>query len=154
MSAIPDFPRHIVDVGGLVRNAEGRILLMRPARRGWEFPGGQVEEGEDLLTALRREIREETGVEVQPTKLAVVSSNLRQPSKVLFDFLCVWESGDPRRDGIESLEVGWFGREEALGMVTHPALMDRLRCMLDFSGDIVYRIYRTGPFEIVGEAVI
>jgi len=154
MSITPDCPRHIVAVGGLVRNAEGRILLMRHPRRGWEFPGGQVEEGEDLLAALSREIREETGVEARPTRLAVVSSNLRQPTKVLFDFLCAWESGEPRQDGNESLEVGWFGREEALEMVTHPALKDRLRYMLDFSGAIVYRIYRTGPFEIVGEAAI
>ena len=48
MSVKPDFPCHIVAVGGLVRNADGLILLMRHPRRGWEFPGGQVEEGEDL----------------------------------------------------------------------------------------------------------
>ncbi len=118
MKSTMDFPRHIVAVGGLVRNAEGRILLMQHPRRGWEFPGGQVEEGEDLLTALRREIREETGVEARPTKLAVVSSNLRQPTKVLFDFLCAWERGEPRRNEVESLEVGWFECEKALEMVS------------------------------------
>ena len=64
-----------------------------------------------------------------------------------------WDGGDAGTRS-ESLEVGWFGREEAPGMVTHPALRDRLRCMLDFSGEIVYRIYRTRPFEIVGEAAI
>ena len=56
--------------------------------------------------------------------------------------------------GIESLEVGWFGRAEALGMVAHPALGDRLRCMLEFSGQVVYRIYRTRPFELVGKTAI
>ncbi len=41
-----NYPRHIVAVAGLISNDNGEILLVRSPRRGWEFPGGQVEEGE------------------------------------------------------------------------------------------------------------
>lgn len=51
-------------VGGLVYNDEGRLLLLKHAGEpGWLQPGGMVERGESLETALKREIREETGVE-------------------------------------------------------------------------------------------
>jgi len=47
-----------------VRVEEGRILMIRGSQRGWEFPSGQVEEGETLTAALRQEIKEETGIKV------------------------------------------------------------------------------------------
>lgn len=50
-------------VGGLVYNDDGELLLLRHAGEGWIQPGGMVERGESLETALEREIREETGVE-------------------------------------------------------------------------------------------
>lgn len=51
-------------VGGLVYNDDGELLLLRhEGDSGWIQPGGMVERGESLETALEREIREETGVE-------------------------------------------------------------------------------------------
>ena len=48
----------MVGVSGVVRDAAGRVLLVRTERVGWELPGGRVEAGEDLVDALRRECRE------------------------------------------------------------------------------------------------
>src|SRR5262245_61055762 len=59
-----DDPRHIVGVSGLFFNRDGSVLLVKTERRDWECPGGQVELGEDLITALIRETREESGCEV------------------------------------------------------------------------------------------
>jgi 8-oxo-dGTP diphosphatase len=44
-----NYPVHIVSVGGLIENSEGKILMVKSPDRGWEIPGGQVEEGKALL---------------------------------------------------------------------------------------------------------
>ena len=54
-------PVHFVSAAGVVYK-DGKVLLIRSERRGWEFPGGIVEQGEALLDGLRREIFEESGI--------------------------------------------------------------------------------------------
>jgi 8-oxo-dGTP pyrophosphatase MutT (NUDIX family) len=51
-------------VKGLVVDASGRFLLAREDNGKWEFPGGGLDHDEEPLDGLRREIQEETGLEV------------------------------------------------------------------------------------------
>ena len=51
-------PTHIVAAAGIVVNSNGEILLVKNNRRGWEFPGGQVEVSENVIDAVKREIME------------------------------------------------------------------------------------------------
>jgi 8-oxo-dGTP diphosphatase len=59
-----------VTAGALVVDDEGRVLLARravePFRGKWDIPGGFLEEGEHPIDGLKRELREETGLEVEP----------------------------------------------------------------------------------------
>jgi len=140
-------PRHIIAVTGLISNRKGQVLLVLNPRRGWELPGGQVEEGETLTHALAREIGEEAGLVISIGPLVGVCSNITPPTKVIFGFLGTWESGDLKISS-ESLEAVWIDRSQALSRITHPALRDLAQDMLWFSGRIVYRVYSTDPYVV------
>ncbi len=145
------FPTHLVSAAGLVYKGE-KVLLIRSPRRGWEFPGGVIEQGETILDGLKREIREESGILAEPIALAGVNQNLAQkqgygplegmllPPKVIFDFICVYAGGTETLSE-ESREIGWFAPEEAVKLVQHPGYGERLRNMLRFSGTVSLSAY-------------
>lgn len=84
----------------------------------WEFPGGKVEPSESPLEALRREVREEVGIELTETRaLPVLEGRVR-----LHPFL-VDGPGSPRTD----LGWGWFTLEEMAGLPIPPANAALLR---------------------------
>ena len=145
-------PRHIVAVAGLVRDAEGRVLMLLSPRRDWEFPGGQVEEGEDLVAALQREVLEETGISVTVGRLAGVYSNVKSRI-VMFDFLCEFVSGELQTSA-ESLAVEWVEAGETLGRIIRPVICDRMRDMLDYAGEVVYRSYEFDADKVHTEYVV
>ena len=151
MKPVPT-PKHIVAVAGLVTDAGGRVLMLRSPRRDWEFPGGQVEEGESLTDALRREVLEETGVTVSVGALVGVYSNLKSHI-VMLDFLCDLVGGDLTASA-ESPEVAWVERDEALARIIRPAIRDRMRDMLEFSGQVVYRSYTFDANEVHTEYTV
>ena len=94
----------------------GRLLLVRraiePFLGCWDTPGGFVEEGEHPLDALRRELREETGLEVEPGRFVGIWMDDYGPSADAQSTLNLyWEasvvSGDPR-PADDVAELGWF----------------------------------------------
>ena len=138
-------PKHIVAAGMLVeRGAE--VLLVRTERRGWEFPGGQIEEGESVLDGVVREVREEANVVVAADQLVGVYSNLSN-HRVIFDFLGSWLSGDARM-GAETLDVAWVQKAEAGKMIVHPIYSQRLKQLLSYDGRVLFQSYTTSPFAI------
>jgi 8-oxo-dGTP diphosphatase len=151
------YPRHIVAVSGIVTDSRGRILLVKGDRRGWEPPGGQVELGEDLVEALKREIREESSVEVEAVRLVGVYSNLGRPERGLaeqvnFAFCCVWVGGEPCA-GEECTEAGFFEADEARRIVKAPQQSAKLEDAVDGAPEVRYRAYRTYPYEVSREGL-
>lgn len=68
-----------VRVTGVVIDEDQRILLLNQdtdTGRVWSLPGGKVEEGEPIANALVREMREETGLDVEPGRLLYVCDHL------------------------------------------------------------------------------
>lgn len=145
-------PKHIVAVAGLVTDSKKRVLMIRSPRRDWEFPGGQVEEGESLTDALRREVLEETGIMVSVAALVGVYSNTKSHI-VMFDFLCDIVGGELATSA-ESPEVAWVERDESLARIIRPAIRDRMRDMLEFDGQVVYRAYAFDANEVHTEYTV
>lgn len=143
-------PRHLLVVGALVRDDRGRILLIRHHRRGWEIPQGRVEEGEALLDALVREVREETGIAITPGPLAAVYSKLTPPAALILAFLATAAGGVPTPSE-ESPEVAWVTPREGLARVRHPVNRQRLETLLAFAGRPRFLCYLTGPFRLLPE---
>ena len=97
----------------------GRVLLQRRADFGvWGLPGGALEVGESVDAGIRREVREETGFDVEVERLVGVYSDpaqttVRYPSGdvvhyVSLVFQCRIVGGAPRTDS-ESTAQAWFG---------------------------------------------
>jgi 8-oxo-dGTP diphosphatase len=122
----------------VIRDEAGRVLLIRRGDgRGWSLPGGIMEPGERLVECLRREVWEETGLEVEPLRLVGVYSdpahthvtypNGDQAHFVSTTFECRVVGGALAADGDESLEVAYF-RLEAL---PNPIVCDHERRIHD-----------------------
>jgi len=99
----PEYP--LVGVGAIIFRDERVLLVQRgtePAYGKWSIPGGLVELGESLETAVRREVGEEVNLDVTVLDLvAVLDSVFRDENRrveyhyVLLDFLCESPEGDP-----------------------------------------------------------
>jgi 8-oxo-dGTP diphosphatase len=144
----------VIAVSGFVRNADEDVLLVRVASRGWELPGGQVEHGESLLAALRREVEEESGCIVEPERLLSVDSRISPPEMVVCVFACRHVHGlaAAREEAIP--EVGWFPPATALELVTRSPATDRLRDALEPERGVRLRTYRVRPYEAIEERLV
>ena len=152
-------PTHFLSAAGLVYK-EKQVLLIKSPRRGWEFPGGVIEQGEVITDGLKREIWEESGIIAEPVALVGVYQNLALkkgygslegmllPPVVIFDFICAYAGGKETASE-ESLETGWFSPEEALELVKHPGFGERLANMLHYQGKIKMSAYEKtdGPMR-------
>ncbi|MDX8292159.1 NUDIX hydrolase [Metabacillus indicus] len=122
-------PKHIVSAATIVLNEQGEILLIKGPKRGWEIPGGQVEEGESLKEAAIRETQEESGIIIEVTKFCGIFQNVdRSICNTLFMGKPV--GGKPETSP-ESLEVGYFPIEQALEMVTWKNFRQRIEYCLN-----------------------
>ncbi|HEX2944848.1 MAG TPA: NUDIX hydrolase [Clostridia bacterium] len=149
------FPTHIVAVDGIVQNEKNEILLVKNRHKEvWAAPGGQVEAGENLIDALIREIKEESGIDATVDKLICVSSNTCKyegfncygtvPTKVIFGFTCTFTGGELTTSD-ETSESRWIPREDVLDYIKVPVLVERFKAYLNFDGNVQYMEYVTRP---------
>jgi 8-oxo-dGTP diphosphatase len=119
-----EFPdRPLVGVGGIVIS-DGRVLLIRrgspPLQDQWSIPGGLLQVGETLREGVRRELFEETAIEVRVLELVEVferigldGSGKARHHFVVLDYLCEALRGEACA-GSDAADVAW-ARPEELG---------------------------------------
>jgi 8-oxo-dGTP diphosphatase len=113
-------------VGAVVHDAAGRLLLVRrandPGRGQWSLPGGRVESGEPDDSAVTRELREETGLDVRVGSLI---GSVRRPASsgvyLIFDYRAE-AVGGRLRAGDDATDAAWvdlatFRRHERAGLL-------------------------------------
>jgi len=117
----------IIVAAGLISRTEGGppFLLSRRLPDAhlagyWEFPGGKLEEGEDPVSALKRELREELGIEVSVGNIYAVGHHVYETKTVI---LLVYEAtliaGQPTCK--EVAEIRWFKPSELVNLDLPPA---------------------------------
>ncbi len=121
-------PKHIVSAAAIVLNEQNELLLIKGPRRGWEMPGGQVEEGESIWDAAIRETKEESGIDIEIIKFCGLFQNV-QGSVCNTLFLAKPIGGTPTTSP-ESLEVGFFPLEKGLELVTWGNFRQRIELCL------------------------
>lgn len=114
-------PRPILGVGALIIEGDSILLVQRgkqPLQGQWSLPGGAIETGELLKTAVAREVLEETGLTVEVGAIAEIFERLMPDATgateyhyVLLDYLCRVISGTPR-PGDDSCAVAWVRRQD------------------------------------------
>jgi ADP-ribose pyrophosphatase YjhB (NUDIX family) len=108
-----------IDVRAAVFDASHRILMVREVADfgRWTLPGGWADVNQSVAECARREVREESGYEAMPRKLAAVWDRAKQghppgPYSIakLF-FVCELIGGRPQTS-LETSEIGWFAEAE------------------------------------------
>ena len=138
----PSPERPLATVGVLMVGPSGRLLLIRTHkwRDRWGVPGGKIDYGEGILDAVRREAREETGLELADVRWGPVQEAVESPEFhraahfVLLNFFA--------RTGSETVELNdeaqafaWVTPEEALAMDLNTPTRVLVNAYLDAAPD-------------------
>lgn len=107
-------------VGAAIQDENERVLLQRRADRNvWGFPGGVMELGESFEEAIQREVKEETGLNVEVADLIGIYSkysdeypNGDKAQPILAFFKCIIVSGELSTEDDETLELRFFEKSE------------------------------------------
>ncbi len=108
-------------VGALIFNPEGKVFLMKSHKwkNKYVVPGGHIELGESAETALKREIKEETGLDIYDIEFVAFQESIfddqfyKKRHFIFFDFACKTRS-DKVKLNSEGQEFVWVDLKEAL----------------------------------------
>jgi ADP-ribose pyrophosphatase YjhB (NUDIX family) len=113
----PDRP--IVGVGGVVVHRHRALLIRRgcePHKGQWSIPGGMLELGEELADGVRRELKEETGLEAEPLQIVAAFDRITREGKrvkyhyVIVDYVCRLKRGR-LKPASDVVDARWVRRE-------------------------------------------
>ena len=138
-----EYPRTpVVGVGGVIVRDGKAIIIKRgnePYKGQWSIPGGRVELGETLHDAVKRELREETGLDVRVGPLIEVFERIQHDDEpavryhfVIIDYLCTCDGG-VLCAGDDAADAKWVTSEELDGYDIRQSAIAVIRKGLDMA---------------------
>ena len=117
-------------VGAIVVHDDSLLMVLRgrePNKGLWTVPGGRVEAGEYIADALKREVREETGIEIEVGDLLGVLERRGEEHFVILDFLAQPLDDMAPRASDDAAEARWVPLREVAKLDCTPRFVETLR---------------------------
>ena len=108
--------------GCIVINDRKQVLLVHHNAGHWDFPKGHVEEGETEVQTAIREVKEETGIDVEVNEKYRYTTKYSPKEDVIKEviFFLATNISDNKKPQLEEVsEVNWFDFENAIKMITY-----------------------------------
>ena len=119
-----------IAVGAVVVRDDAMLMVRRARDPGaglWSLPGGRVQYGEYLANAVRREVTEETGLDVTVGDLVGIFEVIGDPHYVILDFFARVEGASDPRPSTDATEVRWVPLDEVERLECTPRFVETLR---------------------------
>jgi len=126
--------RHIVAVVAVIRNEEGRYLVLKRSEREiaypgqYTFPGGKIEDNDTVEETLIKEAKEEANLDLKPGKILLKDKAFIRPDEQtvkVFSYLCEAENLDSLKISTDFTEYRWITLED-LKTIPHVGIEDEL----------------------------
>lgn len=112
--------------GGVVFNDKGEVLVVNQWGKSWSLPKGHIDDGEDMVSAAKREIYEESGIKEENLEFIkelgdykrYKSGNDKSELKHIFMFLFETNQMDLKPIDPHNPEARWVRKEEVLNLLT------------------------------------
>lgn len=128
----------MIAVGAVVVK-DGSILMVRrknePGRGLWSVPGGRLEHGEYVVDAVAREVKEETGLDVEVKGLLGILEVTGDPHYVILDHIALHDGDDEPNPGDDVDAARWVPFGEISQLQCTPRLEETLRAWGAFEED-------------------
>lgn len=141
----------LIHVSAVIMDKRGRILLVKEnklaTRDKWNFPGGHLNPGEELVAGAIREAKEETNLNIKVKSLIGIYTGQRENHYINFVFKATIRSGKMSIDHLEIQELKWYTLTE-LSKIPKSTLLNRkkfTRIIKDL------RLNRNIPVSIISE---
>jgi 8-oxo-dGTP diphosphatase len=139
---------------------EDEFLIVNHYHRGWDLPGGYVKDTEDIISAVKREVKEETNFEISKMTLKAIFSNLQPElykdemiTKTIFGFVCSYKTGIFNKNN-EIEDYIFVKKENAHNYICDKLQLDRFNTLADNSEEILYIAYNKTPYYVILKEVI